>query len=262
MSTLKLENIKHENSSTNNMVMDSDGSTRTTGTLKADTRLQVGNSSITQAYPQTNFGYVADFQASAGTQTYISIAAPGTSLGDNGVVIGEDATDTYITQRGNKNIKLATQDVTRMNISGDGRVTMPNQPFIELHGNQPSRITNHGTPVVWTHFGLQASTGGMTWNSSTGRITVPVAGKYIFLGKFYQWIDNATNQNVITRKNGNPIAEYHSDYANLGNGSNTDHVIVTADIVDMAASDYIEYRVNSDIYGGYPHTNLQAFLLG
>ena len=31
MSTLKLENIKHENSSTNNMVMDSDGSVSTTG---------------------------------------------------------------------------------------------------------------------------------------------------------------------------------------------------------------------------------------
>ena len=79
-----------------------------TGTLVASTRLQVGDSSITQAYPQPSNGYVADFQASSGTQTYISIAAPtASSLGDNGVIIGEDATDTYITQRGNKNIKLA-----------------------------------------------------------------------------------------------------------------------------------------------------------
>ena len=77
-----------------------------TGTLVAGTRLQVGDSSITQQYP--SYGYVADFQASSGTQTYISIAAPtASSLGDNGVIIGEDATDTYITQRGNKNIKLA-----------------------------------------------------------------------------------------------------------------------------------------------------------
>ena len=146
-------------------------------------------------------------------------------------------------------------------IDGSGRVTKPNQPYIELRGSNASRITNHGTPVIWTHFSQQTAV-GITWNGSTGRITVPVAGKYIFLGKFYQWIDNATNQNVLTRLNGTTIAEYHSDYANLGNGSNTDHVIVTADIVNMAASDYIEYRINSDIYGGYPHCNLQGYLLG
>ena len=58
-----------------------------TGTLVAGTRLQVGDSSITNAYgSNTSLGYVADFQASSGTQTYISIAAPNaSSLGDNGV---------------------------------------------------------------------------------------------------------------------------------------------------------------------------------
>ena len=84
-----------------------------TGTLVAGTRLQVGDSSITQQYP--TMGYVADFQASTGSQTFISIAEPSaSSLGNNGVIIGEDATDTYITQRGNKNIKLATQDLNRL----------------------------------------------------------------------------------------------------------------------------------------------------
>ena len=121
---------------------------------------------------------------------------------------------------------------------------------------------NKGTVAVFTHFGLQASTGGMTWNSSNGRITVPVAGKYLFLGKFYQWIDNATNHWIIPRKNGTAIAEYQTDFANIGAGSNTDHVVTTADIVTMAANDYIDYRMDSDIYAGYPHTNLQAFLLG
>ena len=187
MSTLKLENIKHENSSTNNMVMDSDGSTRTTGIHKVDSRLQVGNSSITQAYPQNNFGYVADFQGSAGTQTYISIAAPNaSSLGDNGVVIGEDASDTYITQRGNKNIKLATQDVTRVNIDGTGNVTMPYQPGCSYLSSKQFVIGTTGTQVmnssnVWSSNVNHGHNRGSHFNASTGRFTCPVAGRYMFI---------------------------------------------------------------------------------
>ena len=61
----------------------------------------------------------------------------------------------------------------------------------------------------------------MTWNSSNGRITVPVAGKYIFLGKFYQWIDNAKITGSYCRLNGTAIAEYQTDFSALGGGGNT-----------------------------------------
>ena len=65
-----------------------------TGQLIAANSLQVGDASINQQY--TNLGYIADFQASSGGQTYISIAAPGaSSLGDTGVVIGEDTNNNF-----------------------------------------------------------------------------------------------------------------------------------------------------------------------
>jgi acylphosphatase len=149
-----------------------------------------------------------------------------------------------------------------MKVDGSGRVTKPYQPFIELHGNNASRVTNHGSVQEFTSFGLQTSVGGMTWNSSNGRITVPVAGKYLFVGKFYLWINNTATHNILTRKNGTSIAEYQTDFASLGAGSITDHTVTTADIINMSANDYVQYRVNADIYAGYPHCNLQAFLLG
>lgn len=167
--------------------VDSAGDTMT-GTLVAGTRLQVGDSSITNAYSgNPAFGYVADFQGSSGTQTFISIAAPNaSSLGDNGVIIGEDATDTYIMQRGNKNIKLATQDTVRLTIDGSGHVTTPNNPSFSQATYSTFTVNATGTQVmtgsnVWASNVSHAhSSTNSGWNASTGTFTAPVQGRYIF----------------------------------------------------------------------------------
>jgi len=234
MSTLKLENIKHENSSTNNMVMDSDGSTRTTGIHKVDSRLQVGNSSITQAYPQNNFGYVADFQGSAGTQTFISIAAPGVSLGNNGVIIGEDATDTYITQRGNKNIKLTTQDVTRVNIDGTGKVTMPYQPSFMVRGTSGQQSFGAGSVSATGFYNATVLHNvGNHYNTTNGTFTAPVDGRYHMA------------LNLYTQTTGGTAGGYvgsHIRFSNLGdvycfaeNGSDVN--LSFSGVFNMSAND-------------------------
>jgi len=268
MSTLKLENIKHENSSTNNMVMDSDGSTRTTGIHKVNSRLQVGNSSITQGYPQTNFGYVADFQASAGTQTYISIATPQTaSLGSGGVVIGEDATDTYITQRGNKNIKLATQDLARINIDGSGRVTKPYQPSFQAYGaSQWQTVTSGNTQVIALN--VAHSNIGSHYDTSTYRFTAPVAGQYLFSINCYCRLethdDDSNHAYVFLRKNGatyiNAIAIY--GYYNSGDVDQTQNVCC---LMTMAAGDYATAELNAasgDASAYRGATTFSGFLVG
>ena len=93
------------------------------GNVNVSNRLQVGDSSITQQYPTS--GYIADFQASGGTQTYISIAEPNqTSLGDNGVILGEDQGASYLLQRNNKPLHFGTNNVhNRLSISGAGIVS-------------------------------------------------------------------------------------------------------------------------------------------
>ena len=255
MSTLKLENIKHENSSTNNMVMDSDGSTRTTGTLKVNDRLQVGDASITNAYSgNPAFGYVADFQGSTGTQTYISIAAPtASSLGDNGVVIGEDATDTYITQRGNKNIKLATQDLARINIDGSGNVTMPYQPAFKAFSTPYGWTSFGGTGNVLMPFNAVQHNVGNHYSTSNYRFTAPVDGVYYFYGQWYS--DGNTFGEMLIRQNGSAEKAFARN--------NSQSVTVScATTLSLSANDYIEMMgkiSNSDTSDWYSYNSYSYF---
>lgn len=215
-----------------------------TGTLVAGTRLQVGDSSITQGYPQANFGYVADFQASSGTQTYISIAAPtASSLGDNGVVIGEDATDTYITQRGNKNIKLATQDLSRLIVDGSGRVTMPYQPAFAVY---KTATTGSGSTI--THNGSWSNVGNH-YSSSTGRFTCPVGGTYFFYCTGLTQPNGNVSRLTLALNGSNRASESRNE-----NISGDYLHIVTMGVMTVSAGDYVtSYYANDD--GG---TNLYS----
>ena len=218
-----------------------------TGTLVAGTRLQVGDSSITQQYP--SYGYVADFQASSGTQTYISIAAPtASSLGDNGVIIGEDATDTYITQRGNKNIKLATQDLVRLTVDGSGNVTTPYQPMFRIRTAGVTSVngTSSGVNLAGSYY--QSSTlvqAGSHFAVSTGRFTAPVAGYYFF--NFSNRVDQVGSDYIyftIFDGGGSVITR------NLTSVNTTYQTLHCSAVWYMSANDYVfvRYDAQADAY--------------
>ena len=233
MSTLKLENIKHENSSTNNMVMNSDGSTRTTGTLKVNNRLQVGDASITQQYPA--LGYIADFQASSGSQTFISIAEPGAStLGNTGLVIGEDTTNTYITQRGNKPINLATSDTNQIIVDGSGRVRIPNQPsfMVRATSGQQSFGAGSSSATGFNNATVLHNVGNH-YNTTNSTFTAPVDGRYHMA------------LNLYTQTTGGTAGGYvgsHIRFSNLGDvycfaENGTDVNLSFSGVFNMSAND-------------------------
>ena len=127
-------------------------------TITSASRLQVGRQSITQAYPAANLGYVADFQGhSSAGQTYISIAEPNaTSVGDNGLIIGEDTSSSWITQRGNKPMKFSTNDLERLSINGDGtwgKVPAGTCINTQMYTNSTYTVTSNTTTWVnvWTN---------------------------------------------------------------------------------------------------------------
>ena len=210
-----------------------------TGTLVAGTRLQVGDASITQQYPA--LGYVADFQASTGSQTFISIAEPSaSSLGNNGVIIGEDASDTYITQRGNKNIKLATQDLNRLIVDGSGRVTMPYQPSFRAYGSQSWTVISSGNIGTMTLVNENYDVGG-NYNTSNYRFTAPVAGKYLIHLHAYVRLethdDDSNHAYAAIYRNGSGAGGASSIYGYYNEGDYDSMANVTV-IMDMAANDY------------------------
>jgi len=235
-----------------------------TGTLVAGTNLQVGDSSITQQYP--NLGYVADFQASSGSQTYISIAEPGAStLGNTGVVIGEDTTSTYITQRGNKPINIATSDTNRIIIDGSGRVTMPSQPYGRARGSVGSTVS-HSSGAVINWFTSEVAQGGMSM-SNNGRWTVPVSGVYLIHAKAYSYDTRAGHAALGISKNGSPIAYTQCEFDGDVYSGRLDWSIVVNSIYNASANDYFELVTSTDPnpwawYRGNTNNAFEIYLLG
>jgi hypothetical protein len=221
-----------------------------TGTLVAGTRLQVGDSSITQGYPQANFGYVADFQAATGSQTFISIAEPSvSSLGDNGTVIGEDTSDTYITQRGNKNIKLGTANVNRLIIDGSGRVTMPSQPRASAGSTMGGAGSNrHPASTIYVQI-------GGTNLASSGRFTCPVAGVYRATLTGYTNYTGSYGY-VYLKKNGSQQG-YNIHFNNAQGVMHT--IVALNQLVNCTANDYLEFWGGAG--SGYVHYSTISFEL-
>ena len=226
------------------------GDVNVSGTTKSD-RLQAGGGTLTQQYP--TFGYVADFQASSGNQTYISIAEPNqSSLGDNGLIIGEDTGVSYIVQRGDKPFQIHTNNLNRLKVDGSGRVTMPYQPVFSYLGSKSHDIATTSTQVmsssnVWSSNVNHALNRGSHFNPSTGRFTAPIAGTYHFqfqctyndFGSGYLWF--------YLRKNGSAISYMQAS-------QQTPHsAIVHHGYFELSANDYIECAWTNNYASGNIH---------
>jgi len=155
-----------------------------------------------------------------------------------------------------------TGGTSALTVDSTGRLTRNVIPYIYLRGNDASEVTSGASATIWTAWTASAAVGGMTWNSSTGRITVPVTGMYQIAAKFYLWINNATGHSVIIRKNGVAFQEYQTDFAAVGAGGRTDHTVTISEILQLTAGDYIDFQCYADIYGGSNHTNCQMVMLG
>ena len=233
-----------------------------TGTLVAGTRLQVGDSSITNAYSgNAALGYIADFQGSSGSQTFVSIAPPNvSSLGDNGTIIGEDGSDTYITQRNNKNIKLGTSNVNRLIIDGSGRVTMPYQPSFSASGNFGWRDYSVYSEVgTWNVGQSKSHNVGSHFNATNGRFTAPVAGRYQF--NFVCYVNNTGEQYHNSKLYINNTKYADNVVSHQSSSSDTfDNTSAGVFVVNLASGDYVSlYHIN-DLYGY--HTMFSGYLIG
>ena len=129
----------------------------------------------------------------------------------------------------------------RIRIDSSGRVTMPYQPAIQISAMNVAvgSYSTGGTVFV--------QSGGMSYNSSTGAITVPVAGNYRIT---YAGFSSAANSYVMMslRKNGG-----HYGYSECFAASNGGWIYVSANqtmIVNMSTSDYLQVYCN----GGSPYT--------
>jgi|11BtaG_2_1085332.scaffolds.fasta_scaffold04715_3 hypothetical protein len=121
---------------------------------------------------------------------------------------------------------------TKMKISHEGYVTMPNQPAFSYLGSKSYTISTTGTQTmtggnVWSSSVNHAFNNGGHFNAGNGRFTAPVAGKYHFqfqcmasdFGSGYLWfymdINSTTKSYMQFNQQTNRMPIVHHMYCNL-----------------------------------------------
>lgn len=233
MSTLNVEHLKHENSASNNVTLDSDGSVAfDTNTLYVDAvnnRVGVGNGSPT-ATLNVGTGY-ATFQMGANDSTGFHWAKDNTALNLYTGSIGSGA--------------------KRFGVDTSGRVTMPDQPmFAGRHNNEYASTFTGATIIPLTIVDLNV---GSHWNASTYRFTCPVAGVYEFAAYDIAQVNSAASLGIY--KNGTlAYRRYTEDRDKAVFGK-----------ISCVADDYLEFRVaegSTTLYGNYGYAQYSIRLLG
>ena len=165
-------------------------------------------------------------------------------------------------------IKDTTGTNTAMNVTADGAVTRPNQPF----GYAVGTVQSTGVFSANTYINFLQSNiiqGGMAF-SNGGRWTVPVAGIYLVSVSFYIYENSGDTEHVALNlhKNGTQYAPLQWEYNGITHAGRRDHSLNTTWFVPCAANDYLEVMINCDagqtvdIFQGVGNNYFGVYLLG
>ena len=190
----------------------------------------------------------ADYTANDGTSVVLNTGA---SLNDIveiiawnlGIISGID----YVDKTGG----TFTGDVTL-----EGKVLTTGQPSIYLDGNNPTTVTtaDGDSLLTSTNYQLRHSRGGMSWDGTLGRVTVPTTGHYFVSYSFYE---NGSSGRVSIYKTGAALQLIQK--VNSGTAS-------ASFVTEMNANEY--FFINAEgfdlpsPYMGAVHTYFSAYLIG
>ena len=150
-----------------------------------------------------------------------------------------------------------------LTIDSSGRVLRPVAPYIYLRGNNAAEVNTKGGGTTYTNWAVEGSAvGGISFDSSNGRFSFPLDGLYLITARFYLWMNTAEAQGLYLRKNGTSIQEYFTDFAAVGGAGRTDHTLTVSEVLDLTTTDYIDFLIDADVYGGNVHSNCQIVMIG
>ena len=208
-----------------------------TGIVKANAGFILGNSSYLYESATDHFNI------RIGTDgPYLTFADAGNNVAEVGSASGQ--------------LALVSAGAERMRIDNSGYITKPNQPCILLDGND-GNINAVAAGEIEKRFSVDFNV-GITWNATTGAVTVPVAGKYLWYMQVYDSSSGTTNTRIQILHNG--TGELLSHYGPADNYGTLNLSI----ILDMQANDYVQLQhlYNSTIYTGLGHQRIYGYLLG
>jgi hypothetical protein len=150
-----------------------------------------------------------------------------------------------------------------LNISSSNYVTTPLIPAFAARGLSNSSTSSYVNPVpqvlTWTNVTVN---NGSHFNSSTGRFTAPIAGRYYFFLSFL--VDDSATAGEVSRvqilKNGS--ATGHKAYVQDTSSSYYQGMQATAVVLSMSANDYVEFYGDSGKIHVGSETQCCGYLIG
>ena len=300
MSTLKLENIKHENSSSNNLVLDSDGSVTISGNVGIETNnplsiFHIGgggdaNVPITVA-PST--GGNAEFRNTSSTGSFTFTNANGSnermkitssgnlmldpnsvgnkylrlgtsSGGDGHILLDRAGSHKWQITSGTTNALQFynyTLGAESMRLGSAGYVTMPYQPAFRVYTANNADIT---TQAIIEH-DTKVHDRANNFNTSTHEFTAPVTGLYSFSS--YHWHKSGTGGDVhlylyVNGSNNHEIRNTRSASHGSYNrvGFTTTVTLSANDAVHVEASGHSGGELHTS--SGSVHSQFSGYLIG
>ena len=174
--------------------------------------------------------------------------------------VSEDAAGGY-----NRNVGLTfhtspynTAHREAMRINTNGAVTKPYHPAFAARLDSNVDIpSNTSTDLV---FGIQEFDNSSSYNTSNGRFTAPVAGKYYFGVQIYAGFNGAGVRvmHAHFRVNGVSVAQTDMFGGASNHGGSMYHPTAVGHMFrELNANDYVTFNL-----GGFSHTGGQAILYG
>lgn len=151
--------------------------------------------------------------------------------------------------------------IERMRIDASGRVTMPYQPIFSAYGSGTQSLSGSQTSTN-LQIASQQTLGSRTssYNTSTYRFTVPIAGTYCFMGQ-YAITGSSTGPESFWSVNGGS-----QQYGSI-NYSGSGYVTTSSFFVwSCAVGDYIEFKIQNNNSTSFTvdlsRTRLVGWLMG
>ena len=159
---------------------------------------------------------------------------------------------------GTASLNLASFNVSAVKTNFTGSITASAQPNIRLNGNNSASFNFAGsTQVLTSTYYSQDFATGISWNSSTGKVTVPTAGYYFITLQVYVIIAENANGRIALYQNGAAKQLMHTGLA-------IDGTYTMSLFLYAAANDYFEVVVDNfdpiRMYMGAIHTTFHMFL--